>query len=177
MSTNEDVPEAVSDLTDHTVIVRPVRDVDAESLGRVHAQCWHQTYDHLISKAALEKVSPRRMAELWTHWASLGPDYNQFAALVDGEIIGFVGSGPARDEDAPRDRELYFIYLLKEYQGTGIGQRLLDAACADRAGYLWVAKDNPRAHSFYKRNGFMPDGAEHVEEFLGEQLLEVRLVR
>ncbi|WP_166875674.1 GNAT family N-acetyltransferase [Salinibacterium sp. ZJ450] len=177
MSIDEAVPRP-TDPTDQTVIVRPVRDVDAESLGRVHAQCWHQTYDHLISEAALAKVSPRRMAELWTHWASLGPEYNQFAALVDGEIVGFVGSGPARDtDDAPRDRELYFIYLLKEYQGTGIGQRLFDAACADRPGYLWVAKDNPRAHSFYKRNGFTPDGAEHVEEFLGEKLLEVRLVR
>ena len=42
------------------IIVRPVRDVDAEALGRVHATCWHETYDHLISKAALENVSPRR---------------------------------------------------------------------------------------------------------------------
>ena len=44
------------------IVVRPVRDVDAEALGRVHATCWHETYDHLISKAALEKISPRRMA-------------------------------------------------------------------------------------------------------------------
>lgn len=173
MSTNEVVPK----LIDHQVIVRPVRDVDAESLGRVHAQCWHQTYDHLISQAALSKLSPRRMAELWTHWATLGPEYNQFAALVDGEIVGFVGSGPARDENAPRERELYFIYLLQEYQGTGLGQQLFDAACGDRPGYLWVAKDNPRAHGFYKRNGFVADGAEQWQEFLGEQILEVRLVR
>ena len=69
------------------VIVRPVRDVDAEALGRVHAQCWHETYDHLISKAALEKVSPRRMAELWTHWAAQGPDFTMRAALVDGEPV------------------------------------------------------------------------------------------
>src|SRR5690606_3212007 len=92
------------------VIVRPVRDVDVEALGRVHAQCWHETYDHLISKAALEKVSPRRLAELWTHWAVQGPEFKMSAALVNGEIVGFVGSGPARDKDAPRGRELYFIY-------------------------------------------------------------------
>ena len=76
------------------IVVRPVRDVDAEALGRVHATCWHETYDHLISKAALEKVSPRRMAELWTHWAVQGPEFKMFAALVDGEIVGFAGSGP-----------------------------------------------------------------------------------
>ena len=160
------------------IVVRPVRDVDAEALGRVHATCWHETYDHLISTAALEAVSPRRMAELWTHWAAQGSEFKQFAALVDGEIVGFVGSGPARDKDAPRFRELYFIYLLDAWHGTGIGQRLFDAAIGtDEPVYLWVAEDNPRAHSFYVRNGFTLDGASHTEPFLGETLTEVRFVR
>lgn len=160
------------------VIVRPVRDVDAEALGRVHAQCWHETYDHLISKAALERVSPRRLAELWTHWAAQGPDFRMSAALVNHEIVGFVGSGPSRDRDAPRARELYFLYMMKEYLGTGLGQRLFDAALeADEPAYLWVAEDNPRAHAFYLRNGFTLDGASHTEPFLGETLTEVRFVR
>ena len=162
---------------DTEVVVRPVRNVDAEALGRVHATCWHETYDHLISKAALESLSPRRMAELWNHWSSLGPEYRQFVALVDGEIVGFSGSGPNRDEDAPRERELYFIYLLDAWHGTGIGQKLFDAAVGDDAVSLWVAEDNPRAHRFYQRNGFAPDGSRHVEPFLGESITEVRLVR
>ncbi len=160
------------------VVVRPVRDVDAEALGRVHATCWHETYDHLVSKAALEKISPRRLAELWTHWAVQGSEFRMSAALVEGEIVGFVGSGPARDKDAPRNRELYFIYLLDAWHGTGIGQLLFDAAIdAHEQVYLWVAQDNPRAHSFYDRNGFVLDGALHTEPFLGETLTEVRFVR
>lgn len=158
-------------------VIRPVRDVDAEALGRVHAQCWHETYDHLISEATLANLSPRRMAELWTHWMSQGPDHHLYVALVEGEIVGFVGSGPARDDDAPRERELYFIYLLDAFHGTGLGQRLFDAACDARPGYLWVAEDNPRAHGFYKRNGFAPDGATQIQPFLGEEIKEVRLVR
>lgn len=159
------------------VVVRPVRDVDAEALGRVHATCWHETYDHLISEATLANLSPRRMAELWTHWMSQGEDFRQYAALVDGEIVGFSGSGPARDTEAPRERELYFIYMLEAYHGTGIGQKLFDAACGDEPAYLWVASDNPRAHGFYKRNGFTPDGADQTQPFLGEEIHEVRLVR
>lgn len=160
------------------IVVRPVRDVDAEALGRVHATCWHETYDHLISKAALEKVSPKRLAELWTHWASQGSDFRMYAALADGEIVGFAGSGPARDKDAPTFRELYFIYLLDAWHGTGIGQRLFDVAILPgEEAYLWVAEDNPRAHHFYERNGFVLDGAKHIEPFLGETLTEVRFVR
>lgn len=160
------------------VVVRPVRDVDAEALGRVHAQCWHETYDKIISQAALERVSPKRLAELWTHWAVQGDDRTMVAALVDGEIVGFAGSGPARDADAPRNRELYFIYLLDAWHGTGIGQRLFTAVAAeDEAMYLWVSPDNARALRFYERNGFVLDGASQVEAFLGEQLTEVRFVR
>ena len=160
------------------IVVRPVRDVDAEALGRVHATCWHETYDHLISTAALENVSPKRLAELWTHWAVQGPDFRMFAALSGGEIVGFVGSGPARDRDAPRARELYFIYLLDAYHSTGIGQKLFDAVIgSDEEVYLWVADDNPRAHRFYTRNGFTLDGATHTEPFLGETLTEVRFTR
>ena len=171
--------EAASDTSAQTdTVVRPVRDVDAEALGRVHATCWHETYDHLISKAALENVSPKRLAELWTHWAAQGPEFKMFVALVGGEIVGFVGSGPARDRDAPRNRELYFIYLLDAYHGTGVGQRLFDAAVKkDEPLYLWVADDNPRAHRFYTRNGFTLDGATHTEPFLGETLTEVRFTR
>lgn len=160
------------------VVVRPVRDVDAVALGQVHATCWHETYDHVISKAALEKISPRRLAELWTHWAVQGPEFKMSAALVDGEIVGFVGSGPARDKDAPRNRELYFIYLLDAFHGKGIGQMLFDAAVEQGEPlYLWVGEDNPRAHRFYERNGFTLDGASHTEPFLGETLTEVRFVR
>ena len=159
------------------VIIRPVRDVDAESLGRVHAQCWHEAYDEVISKAALEKLSPRRMAELWTHWMNQGPEYLQFAAVIDGEIVGFVGSGPARDADAPRGRELYFMNMLAEYRSTGTGQKLFDAAIGDAPAYLWVLSSNARARHFYEKNGFVADGAEHTEPFLGEEVHEVRYVR
>src|SRR5699024_6480060 len=124
-----------------------------------------------------EALSPRRMAELWSHWSALGPEYRQYVALVGGEIVGFSGSGPCRDpkEDAPRERELYFLYLLSAWHGTGIGQQLLDVAVEDDAVSLWVAEDNPRAHRFYQRNGFTPDGSRKVEPFLGETVTEVRL--
>ena len=38
-------------------------------------------------------------------------------------------------------------------------------------------EDNPRAHRFYARNGFTPDGARQTQPFLGEEITEVRLVR
>ena len=144
------------------VLVRPVRDVDAEALGRVHAKVWHETYDQLISAATLENVSPRRLA----------------AALVDGEIIGFAGSGPARDKDAPAERELYFVYLLDSWHRKGIGRALFDAVVdEDEPLYLWLAERYPGARDFYEKRRFRLDGARRDEPFLGETLTEVRYVR
>ena len=160
-----------------TTVLRPVAEADAESLGRVHAVCWHETYDQLLSAAALEQLQPARLAAMWRRFSSQGPSHRQVAALVDGEIVGFAGSGPARDDDKPAPMELYFIYLLDSFHGTGIGQQLFDAVVDPGPSYLWVAEDNPRAHSFYKRNGYAPDGQEQDQEVLGEQLHEVRLVR
>ena len=158
-------------------VIRPIRDSDVEALGRVHAQCWHEDYDTLVDAATLANPSPRRMAELWTHWISQGEDLTHVAALVDGEIVGFAGSGPARDADAPRARELFFIHLLDSAHGRGIGQKLFDAALGDEAAYLWVPEANTHAVHFYERNGFTADGVSHDEPFLGETIHELRMVR
>ena len=160
-----------------TVVVRPVEEADAESLGRVHALCWHETYDHLLSEAALSQLRPQRLAAMWRRFTTQGAEFRQVVALVDGEVVGFAGSGPARDENAPAAHELYFMYLLEDKHGSGIGQKLFDAVVDAGPSYLWVAAINPRAHAFYTRNGYAPDGHEQVQEVLGEQLHEVRLVR
>lgn len=159
------------------VVVRPVRDVDAEMLGRVHAQCWHEDYDSIVDEATLANLSPLRLAELWTHWMGQGDDHLLFAALIDHEIVGFAGSGPSRDDDAPRERELYFVHLLNAFHGRGIGQQLFDAAIGDGPAYLWVPEVNEHAIGFYGRMGFAADGVSHDEPFLGETIHEIRLVR
>ncbi|MGO1770377.1 MAG: GNAT family N-acetyltransferase [Microbacterium sp.] len=160
------------------VLIRPIRDVDAEAMGRVHAKVWHETYDGMISTAALEAVSPRRLADLWANYASRGDEHRHAAALVNGEIVGFAGSGPARDVDAPAARELYFVFLLDSWHRKGIGRALFDAVVDDGEPlYGWIAKNYPGGPEFYRRRGFVFDGAERDESFLGETLTEVRFSR
>lgn len=160
------------------VLIRPIRDVDAEAMGRVHAKVWHETYDGMISSAALAAVSPRRLADLWSNYASRGEEYRHAAALVDGEIVGFAGSGPARDDDAPADRELYFVFLLDSWHRKGIGRALFDAVTdPDEPLYGWIAENYPGGEAFYTKRDFVFDGARRDEAFLGETLTEVRFSR
>ena len=162
-----------------TVVVRPVTEADAESLGRVHAACWHETYDHLLSQAALSHLRPERLATMWHGITKLGHEYRQVVAVDgSGEIIGFAASAPGQEDDLPAStRELKVMYLLNAHHGVGVGRLLFDAVVDAGSSVLWVAADNPRAHAFYARNGYTADGREKTEEVLGEMLHEVRLVR
>jgi GNAT superfamily N-acetyltransferase len=95
---------------------------------------------------------------------------------VDGELRGFASSGRAHDDDPPRDRALYTLYVLASEYGSGAGQALLEAVLGDAPAYLWVAAENPRATAFYERNGFVLDGVSKAGP-RSERLVELRMVR
>ena len=92
-----------------------------------------------------------------------------------GEVLGFASAGPSRDEDAPCAWELYAVNVVSAAYGTGLGRALLSAATGDRPNHLWVLVDNPRARTFYAKEGYLADGAQKVHE--GSGCLEMRMVR
>ncbi len=68
-------------------------------------------------------------------------------ALLDGKIVGFA---------AASHEHLDQLYVHTEYQGQGIGTRLLNWAKAQSNGTLWLYtfSRNHRACTFYERSGF-----------------------
>jgi GNAT superfamily N-acetyltransferase len=168
-------------------VIRPARVADAPGIARVHWDS-HQTTYVAPGRVEREKVEAWTMVirvSFWTANLAIANDvypppqgFHRMAiwvAEVDGEIVGWANTSTGRDADGPRDLELEGLYVLDAHHGTGVGQALLDAAVGDRPAYLWVLADNPRARAFYRRNGFEPDGVEHVDEEW--EVLEVRLVR
>lgn len=156
------------------VVREPTLD-DVAELGSLHVRCWGETYVHILSPEALARMLPEDMTAMWARFVERAPKGNLAIAEVDGEIVGFSGCGTSREKDMPDATELWFIYLLAEHHGSGLGQQLLDAI--QKPDVLWVAADNPRAQAFYRRNGLLPDGREQTEEFFGEPIAEIRMVR
>jgi ribosomal protein S18 acetylase RimI-like enzyme len=96
----------------------------------------------------------------------------------DGEIVGFASAGPTRDEAAPADWELYAINVLTEHHGTGVADQLIAAVTAQRPATLWVFQENARAQAFYRRHGFLMEGATRFHDAVGPaEITEVRMVR
>lgn len=172
-----------------TRAVRKATIDDVDAIARVHYATHIETYKAKFPEGVIEANPPERRARMWARIISEGLGdvwVAEVGAAEHGtvdkegnrnpEIVGFAGTGPARDVDPPRDCELASIYLLAAHHGSGLGQALLDAALGDGPASLWVLAENPRAIAFYRRNGFEPDGAERIDAQHGN-LREMRMVR
>lgn len=161
--------------------VRRAVAADAADIAHVHVQAWHEAYTGRIPQEILDRMDVERFTlARERHLRGDVPDDRSetWVAECDGELVGFAMSGPCRDEDAAIEHdELYAIYVLASHYGSGAGGALLDAAIGDRVASLWVLADNPRAHAFYAKHGFAPDGAVKDDDRWGEPIHEVRLVR
>lgn len=156
------------------VVIRPAVADDAESIGRVHAASWRETYGHLVDDPdANPWFDVDRRSEMWR--SNLDHATFSTAVAVDQTgVVGFAAVQATPEPDAGRPEELTMLYVLARAHGGGAGQALLDATLGGRPASLWVAADNPRAHSFYRRNGFTPDGSTSS---FGPIETTVRLVR
>lgn len=144
---------------------------------RWHNRGWREAYADLLPEEFYDETALERRKRVWRRLIERDdPSKRLFVAESDGEIVGVGFAGKSRDDRPARDLELYTLYVISSYFGTGVGQMLLDAVIGKEGAQLWVAKDNPRAQAFYRRNGFIMDGAEKVDAG-ANNLVEVRFVR
>lgn len=86
-----------------------------------------------------------------------------FAAQAD-VVIGYLKLNFGASQTELQDEsalEIERIYVLKDFHGKSVGQVLynkaIDIAKEKNAKYVWLGvwEENPRAISFYKKNGFV----------------------
>lgn len=156
-------------------IIIKAMETDSEKKGKayVHWKSWHESYENIVSKDYLNKLTLEKCEE----WAFQWPE-NTYVALDGDKVAGFVcyfGKG----KDAPGVGEINAIYVLSDYYGTGVSKKLMDVGLEHLKDYhtkeLWVLKDNPRAISFYKKYGFKEDGTQKEIKSLGAT--EIRMVK
>ena len=158
------------------VIVKPI-ETEEELRGKayVHWKAWHEAYAGLIPAAYLDTVTEEKCLRIALRW----PD-NLLSAKDGDRVIGFAGYGSYRDDSLPDTGEIFALYVLREYYGTGAGRLLMEEALRRLNGYsaaaLWVLGDNRRAIRFYEKCGFAQDGTEQIID-LGAPLTEIWMIR
>ncbi len=127
---------------------------DAFGRGYVHWKSWQETYARLIPAQELARQTLEKCQEI----ARAYPQ-NTLIAKTDGRVVGFACWS---EQDGYATVEA--LYVLKEFQGLGIGKMLLKLAMQElgaREEYaLWVLGGNESAIGFYEHHGFRFDGAE-----------------
>ncbi|WP_010095145.1 GNAT family N-acetyltransferase [Ornithinibacillus scapharcae] len=87
----------------------------------------------------------------------LSQEYQVELVLLEENVIGMV---------AFNESEINQLYIHKDYQGFGIGTKLLDRvkACSKGKIQLNTFEINKNAQRFYERNGFKIIGRGHENE-------------
>ncbi|MCP1495113.1 L-amino acid N-acyltransferase YncA [Peribacillus frigoritolerans] len=97
---------------------------DAKGIAKVHVDSWKTTYANIIPDEYLNNLAYEGREQLWKGNI---PNSDVFVAEnEEGKIVGFSSGGKERSGKYPDyTGELYAIYILKEYQGNGLGKLLV----------------------------------------------------
>ena len=168
------------------IVIRQAKILDARSIAEIHVASWRETYPGIISDVVLQKMSVNEREASWAE--RLQGESGPLWVAADGEkVVGFAFGGPHRlDASAapgvdPQDvsrfsAELYALYLLKGYQGQGLGRALFEAICSSLAAtghsnlLVWVLEKNP-TKDFYAHLAGRPVAKKTIE--IGVPLEEI----
>ncbi|MFC4077350.1 GNAT family N-acetyltransferase [Salinithrix halophila] len=160
--------------------IRPVRESDLSEIQKVARKAWLHTYRGILPKESILKFishaySLDNLRKAWKKDCNK-PQRQFYVATENNRIVGY-GEMVERE---PGKYELTRIYILPEFQGRGIGKRLLnqlmETADPLQCMFAWVEKENISGRSFYQSMDFHAE--EEVEDnFFGTVTKLLKYVR
>ncbi len=159
-------------------MIRPARVSDAAGIARVYVDTWRDTYAGLIPVPALVGLSHRRLTQIWAEELAR-PASGQVVVIANDAasgIVGFGSCGKMRGNALPYKGEVFTLYVLPDFQGDGIGRRMLGrlfatlAARGMNSAVIWVLAANPSRFFYQTMGGKLT--AVHEERFWGVDLRE-----
>jgi ribosomal protein S18 acetylase RimI-like enzyme len=151
----------------HSISIIKATISDLESLTNLASVTFYEAFAAANTKSDMDiymgaSFTPEKIAEELNH-----PESEFYFASIDDIHIGYlkVNFGLAQSElKQTSGMEIERIYVLQSYQNMKVGQLLfeyaMEIAKSVKLNYVWLGvwEKNPRAISFYERNGFMAFG-------------------
>lgn len=144
--------------------IRKVTLNDIEQLQQIGRQTFSETF----SSSNTEENMATYLAEGFSNeklTEELSNESSEFYfALSENEVVGYLKINFGQSQTELQDDtalEIERIYVLKDFHGKKVGQVLyeqaIEIAKQKNADYVWLGvwEENPRAISFYKKNGFV----------------------
>jgi len=163
--------------------IRRATATDAYAIAAIVVRGWQAAYRGILPDDFLDGLSVGAREIAWRMRLESGTEGGApaWVAELDATAIGFVASGPPRDEDVALPAlEIYAIYVMPEAWRSGVGGALLTTAVDHwresgvTALVLWVLEANSAGRAFYEAMGWQPDGIRQLIDLGGFTVAEVR---
>ncbi|MEX0873534.1 MAG: GNAT family N-acetyltransferase [Actinomycetota bacterium] len=162
--------------------IRPARLNDVEALADVHVAAWNAA-----RPAGFESLPVSDRIDQWRNrLESEGKRHSTFVAEIGGSLAGFVRVRPTPDDDMDSAvvGRLDELYVAEAHWGSGLAHTLMDRGLTflTESGFsravLWVIEEHPRAHAFYAKHSWSPDGARKIAfSAHGREVMEIRFTK
>ena len=164
------------------IVIRPANPADAGAIAEVRVNSWRTTYKGMIPDAYLAAMKVEDSTALWEKILTAAPNTTSvFVAEGAQGVVGFASGHMLAEPKHGLDAELSAVYLNREAQRTGIGQRLVATVAAAQRAHgatgmiVWVIAGNKPAREFYEKlsaellieQPFSWDGMDLVEAGYG----------
>ena len=137
---------------------------DIEQLQKIGRETFQETFSESNSEDNMKSYLDERFSKvkLTAELADVNSEF--YFASLDNEVIGYLKINFGASQTELKDNkalEIERIYVSKAFLGKSVGQLLYDKAIQIakqiNAEYVWLGvwEENPRAISFYKKNGFV----------------------
>ena len=135
-------------------VIRPARPDELEQITRVWMNSWASTGLEDASETLLARLRDRVMTEAAKGW-------NLYVADDSGKLAAMLAL------HLP-DNYLDQLFVAPEYQGSGLGRRLLAFTRQQMPDEIWLrcVRENDKAWRWYEREGFVFE-KEELEPKIG----------
>jgi ribosomal protein S18 acetylase RimI-like enzyme len=137
---------------------------DLKQLQIIGRQTFLETFTEGNSEENMKKYLEEGFSEDKLLLELQDPNAEFYFATSEGNVIGYLKLNLGDSQTELQDNtalEIERIYVLKDFHGKSVGQLLykkaVEIAQMKKVSYVWLGvwEENPRAISFYKKNGFV----------------------
>jgi ribosomal protein S18 acetylase RimI-like enzyme len=127
-------------------------------LSHIKKEIWETTYRGIYSEEKLNNYDYDKQEQKFKDIIN-NPDINLYVTIDSNQIIGYMSEGKPYRPFKDFKQEIGLLYVLKEYQGKGIGKKLFDLAFNSikdkgyKEFFISCNKYNYNAQQFYLKMG------------------------
>lgn len=114
----------MNDFESSNIRYREAGVAECEAVAKVHVRSWQESFAGLVPQSVMDRITVESRINAFEK--RFQTDYYRMfvAEVADLGIVGFADCGLPREEIDSYQAELYAIFLLPEFQGSGVGRRL-----------------------------------------------------